>query len=69
MQYSYEFLTPSNQLVRKTIVPFLFEVMQQGNPIPKEKRMLSVQWMDIEEFIEKSTHENVKSVVKEISFL
>ena len=64
--YSYEFLTPSNRLVRKTIVPFLFEVNEEGNPIPKEERMLSVQWMDVAEFLEKCTHENVKSVVKEI---
>ena len=64
--YSYQFSTPSNKLVRKTIVPFLFEVNQEGNPIPKEERMISVQWMDVAEFLEKCTHENVKSVVKEI---
>ena len=64
--YSYEFLTLSNRLVRKTIVPFLFEVNEEGNPIPKEERMLSVQWMEVEEFLEKGTHENVKLVVKEI---
>ena len=64
--YSYEFLTPSNKLIRKTIVPFLFEVKKEGNPIPKEERMISVQWMDKEEFIEKCTHENVKDIVKEI---
>ena len=64
--YSYEFLTPSNKLVRKTIVPFLFEVNEEGNPIAKEKRMVSVQWMNVEEFLEKCTHENVKLVVKEI---
>ena len=27
--YSYEFLTPSNKLIRKTIVPFLFEVKEE----------------------------------------
>ena len=64
--YSYEFLTPSNKLVRKTIVPLLFEVNEEGDPIPKEERMVSVQWMDVEEFLEKSTHENVKLLVKEI---
>ena len=64
--YSYEFLTPSNKLIRKTIVPFLFEVKEEGNPIPKEERMVSVQWMDKDEFIEKCTHENVKEIVKEI---
>ena len=64
--YSYEFLTPSNKLIRKTIVPFLFEVKEEGDPIPKEERMISVQWMDKGEFIEKCTHENVKEIVKEI---
>lgn len=64
--YSYEFLTPSNKLIRKTIVPFFFEVKEEGNPIPKEERMVSVQWMDKDEFIEKCTHENVKEIVKEI---
>lgn len=64
--YSYEFLTPSNKLIRKTIVPFLFEVQTEGNPIPKEERMISVQWMDKDELIDKCSHENVKLVVKEI---
>lgn len=41
--FSYEFLTPSNKLIRKTIVPFLFNVKEEGNPIPKEERMISVQ--------------------------
>lgn len=64
--YSYEFLTPSNKLIRKTIVPFLFEVKEEGNPIPKEERMISVQWMDTNKFLDKCTHENVKEIVKEI---
>lgn len=66
--YSYEFLTSSNKLIRKTIIPFLFELMEEGNPIPKEERMVSVQWMYKEEFIEKCTHENVKEIVKEIQY-
>ena len=64
--YSYEFLTPSDQLVRKTIVPFLFRVDREGTPLPKEKRIISVQWMDMEEFIEKCTYENVTNIVKRI---
>lgn len=64
--YSYEFSTPSGRSVRKTIVPFLFEVEEEGNPMPKEKRMLSVQWIEIAEFLEKGSHENVKAVVREI---
>ena len=62
--YFYEFLTPANELIRKTIVPFLFKVNEKGNPLPKEKRIVSVRWMDIDEFIDKCTYENVKEVVK-----
>lgn len=64
--FSYEFITPSNQLVRKTIVPFLFEIADFGNPIPKEKRVISVQWMDVADFLQNCPYQNVKTVVEEI---
>lgn len=64
--FSYEFLTPANKLIRKTVVPFLFEAKDEGEPLPKEERMISVCWMDKDEFLEKCTHENVKTVVKSI---
>lgn len=64
--YSYEFLTPSNKLIRKTVVPFLFEITDEGNPIPKEERMIAVQWMDVCDFLQDCTHDNVKLTVKEI---
>lgn len=63
--FSYEFLTPANKLIRKTIVPFLFELKYEGEPKAKEKRMISVNWMDNDEFLDKCTHENVKTVVNE----
>lgn len=64
--FSYEFLTPENKLIRKTIVPFLFRVNDQGEPIAKEKRILSVGWMNKDEFLNNCTHENVRSVVRTI---
>ena len=64
--YSYEFLTPSNELIRKTIIPILFRVNSEGTPLSKEERILSVQWMNIDEFLSKCTHESVKEVVKQI---
>ena len=64
--YSYEFITPSEEQIQKTVVPILFKVNGEGVPLPKEKRILSVQWMDIEEFLQKCTHESVKEVVKQI---
>ena len=65
--YSYQFSTPSNKLVQKTIAPFLFEVESEGQPIAKEKRMISVQWMEISEFLKKCSYDNVKAIVKEIN--
>lgn len=67
--FSYEFLTPSNKLIRKTIVPFLFKTKSKGNPLPKEKRIKSVEWMDINEFLDNCTHENVKKVVRNVLIL
>ena len=64
--YSYEFLTPSSQFVRKTIFPLLFRVDREGIPLPKEKRIISVQWMDMDEFMGKCRHESVIDVVKQI---
>lgn len=64
--YSYEFLTPSNELIRKTIVPFLFRVEREGTLLSKERRIISVQWMNMDEFLSKCTHESVKEVVKQI---
>ena len=64
--YSYEFTTPSGEYIQKTIVPILFKVNGEGAPRAKEKRILSVQWMDVDEFLRKCTHESVKEVVKQI---
>lgn len=64
--YSYQFSTPSNKLVQKTIVPFLFEVESEGQPIAKEKRMISVGWMEISEFLQKCSYDNIKAIVKAI---
>ena len=64
--YSYEFLTPSNQFIRKTIIPFLFRIDREGRLLSKEKRILSVQWMDVDRFIENCAHENVINLVKQI---
>lgn len=63
--YSYEFLTPSCQLIRKTLVPYLFELEDFGDPMPKEEQMISVQWMNVEEFLLLCPYENVKDVVSE----
>ncbi len=63
--YQYEFLTPANKLIRKTLIPYVFEVSNFGNPLPKEERMISVEWMNIEEFLALCPYDNVKNVVNE----
>ncbi|MCH5180277.1 MAG: NUDIX domain-containing protein [Erysipelotrichales bacterium] len=67
--YSYEFLNNSNQLIRKTIFPFLFKISNEGTPLSKEERIISVQWMNIDEFINKCTHDNLKKVVMDAKIL
>lgn len=63
--YTYEFLTPSNKMIRKTLIPFLFKTNDWGNPYPKEERILAVQWMNIDEFLSLCPYENVINNVKE----
>ena len=67
--YSYEFMNPSGAVIRKRIVPYLFEVAHFGELIPKEKRMLSVQWMQLEEFLKLCPYENVINIVREVRSL
>lgn len=62
--WSYDFATPDGKAIRKTIEPFLFKVVNAGNPLPKEERMISVDWMPFSEFIEKCHYDNVVSAVK-----
>lgn len=62
---TYEFLTPSNRLIRKTLIPYLFEVKDFGNPLPKEERIIAVKWMNVEEFLSSCPYENVKKIVAE----
>ncbi len=64
--FSYEFLTPSGERIRKTITPFLFEVESMGTPTVKEKRILSVEWMKLSDFLDRCTYENVKNALGSI---
>lgn len=64
--YTYEFLTPSNKLIRKTLLPYLFVVNDFGDPLPKEERIKSVHWMNVEKFLSLCPYENVKSIVNDI---
>lgn len=64
--FSYEFLTPSNKLIRKKIVPFLFKVNDKRKPLAKEKRIISADWLKMDDFLEKCSYENVKKIIMSI---
>lgn len=64
--YSYEFSNPQGRLIRKTIVPFLFEIDNPSGAKAKEKQMVSVGWMNIEEFLAQCSYDSVKEIVREI---
>lgn len=61
--YSYEFLRPTNILIKKTLMPYLFEVDDFQNPLPKEEKMISVQWMDVDKFLSLCSYDTVKNTV------
>ena len=63
--YSYEFTSPGNTFIRKTVHPFLFKVPGEGNPKATEKTMVSVDWMNTDEFLAKCTYDSVKAAVAE----
>lgn len=64
--WSYEFISPSKKLIKKTIMPFFFVIKDFGNPLSKEERIISVDWMTIENFISECPYENVIRTVKDV---
>lgn len=63
--WSYEFISPTKKLIKKTIMPFFFEIKDFGDPRAKEERILSVDWMTVEDFIKECPYDNVIQSVKE----
>lgn len=63
--YSYNFTLPKGQAIRKTVHPFLFIVDDYGTPLAKEETMISVDWIDIDDFLNLCTYDSVKKLVNE----
>ena len=64
--YSYNFTLPTGQLICKTVHPFLFLIDDFGTPLAKEETMISVDWMEIDEFLKCCTYDSVRKVVNDI---
>lgn len=51
--------------VCKTITPLLFFICEEGNPEPKEKRMVHVEYLEFDEFLKRCSYDNVKKIIEE----
>lgn len=64
--FSYEFIDHNDKLISKTICPVLFRVNEAPKLTPKEKNVLEVNWIDIEEFYKITSYDNVRVILKEV---
>ncbi len=62
--YTIQFVDHHNDFISKTIYPVCFCINQKGNPLSKEERVLSIQYMDIEDFLLQCSYDNVKTMVR-----
>lgn len=64
--FSYEFIDHNDKLISKTICPVLFRVNETPKLTPKEKNVLEINWVDIEEFYKITSYDNVRVILKEV---
>ncbi|MDE7161207.1 MAG: hypothetical protein K2N65_00445, partial [Anaeroplasmataceae bacterium] len=62
--YTIQFVDHHNDFISKTIYPVCFCINQKGIPLSKEERVLSIQYMDIEDFLLQCSYDNVKTMVR-----
>lgn len=63
--YYYEYISPKNIHIKKTIHPYLFELDKCYSPSIKEERIKNIEWLNIDYFLRKCSYDNVKNVVNE----
>lgn len=62
--FEISFTTPDGRDVVKVITPILFNILYKCNPKPLEKRIKSVEYMDVNDFLQNCSYDNVKQVVQ-----
>lgn len=62
--YEYTFTKPNGQQFVKVVTPTVFKILYKCNPKPLEKRIKSVGYMDVDEFLADCPYDNVKQVVR-----
>lgn len=63
-KYRVKFQTPDHKVITKYIYPVLFVTQNEDKPIYKEKRILNISYMDIDDFISKCSYDTVKKVAQ-----
>jgi 8-oxo-dGTP pyrophosphatase MutT (NUDIX family) len=63
--FEIRFINHYNKFVKKKIYPFCFRVKDSGLPQAKEKWIVAVEYMDINEFLKRASYDNIKEMVLE----
>lgn len=63
--YQIQFIDHHSKAVCKIIYPVVFRPDNCGVPRAKEARMIDARFMDIEEFLNACTYDNVRQIVKQ----
>lgn len=63
--FEIRFINHYNKFVKKKIYPFCFRIKDFGLPQAKEKWIVAVEYMDINEFLKRASYDNIKEMVLE----
>lgn len=63
--FEIKFINHHEEEVSKIIIPLLFFIAEEGDPLPKEERIVKVEYLGIEEFLINCSYDNVRTVIKE----
>ena len=64
--YSYGFTTPDGVEICKTITPILFRLSAEPTPLAKEKRILEVKFMPVDEFLQNCSYDSVRKIFQHL---
>ena len=63
--FEIRFINHHEEEVSKIIIPLLFFIAEEGNPLPKEERIVKVKYLGIEEFLINCSYDNIRAVIEE----
>ena len=66
-KYKVKFKTPNGIKIVKTIFPLLFIVQDMGRIEYQEKRIIDIEYMDMDDFINKCSYVNVRKIMLKVT--